>query len=94
MDERAFILLITLLSLPVLTLIGYYITEIIKAKNGGKNTEKLEHQVKALLEENKSLQKRLSNIETIVIEDKDIYLPPRNEATKLAEQIEKLAKEK
>ena len=52
-------------------------------------------QVKQLLEENKNLQKRLYNVETIVLEDKEFYtLPPRNEPKSIEAQLHELAEEK
>lgn len=96
-QELKFAIIMTLLSFPLFGLIGHYVTKIIKSKNGGgKKVSDLEKQVIELAQQNEQLQKRLNNVETIVVDDKEFYraLPPKNEANSLERELEKIAKEK
>ncbi|MGB0523276.1 MAG: hypothetical protein ACPGJS_09980 [Flammeovirgaceae bacterium] len=94
MPERIFILIMTLLSLPVIGMVGHYVTEFIKAQKGG-NVKELAQKVNQLLEENEELKKRLYNVETIVVDEKEYYaLPPKNEERNLTQELDLLAKEK
>lgn len=96
MDGKVFVIILTLLSMPILGVIGYFVNKLLKAKiEGGKKMGELEAKVEALLAENQSLQDRMYNIETIVVDHQELYaLPPRNEATELSNQLKKLAEEK